>query len=58
MNGNFCVFRYLVSRGCDVNNHRRGRNLYDTALHVACEEGNLDLVKLMMENGGKKIPHV
>ena len=44
--------------GCDVNNH--WTELYNggecsTALHVACQDGALDIVRLMMENGGKKL---
>ena len=53
-----CLFRYLVSHGCDVNNHCTEIHVGtdgDTALHVACEEGALDLVRLMMEHGGKKL---
>ena len=42
------IVQELINRGAVVNSVEKGE---DTALHIAAQKGNLDIVKMLVENG-------
>ncbi|EAY15454.1 hypothetical protein TVAG_252670 [Trichomonas vaginalis G3] len=45
------VVKFLIEKGIDVNETCKGKQ---TSLHLAAKEGNIEIINLILKNGGKK----
>ena len=50
---NITTIQNLIKQGADVNSHN---TLGMTALHFACQNDNLEIVKMLLENSGTSSP--